>query len=76
MSNNLRNTELLKSFGSKVRELRLKKGLTQEQLAYEAEVELSQIHRIETGKTNVVFSTLAAVASGLGVSVSELTKGV
>ncbi len=74
--NNLRDTKLLQSFGSRVRELRLKKGLTQEQLAYEAEVELSQIHRIEAGKTNLTFSTLAAVASGLGITISELTKGI
>lgn len=58
MSNNIRDISLLINFGLKVKELRLKKGLTQEQLAYESEVELSQIHRIEAGKTNLTFSTL------------------
>ena len=72
----LKNTKLLQSFGIRVRELRLKKGLSQEELAYASEIELSQIHRIESGKTNLTFYTLAAVASGLGISISELTKGV
>lgn len=74
--NNLRNKELLIQFGERVRTLRLASGLTLEELCYKAEVELSQIHRIEKGKINPTLSTLVAIAAGLEITVSELLTGI
>ena len=70
--NNLRNKELLIQFGERVRTLRLASGLTQEELCYKAEVELSQIYRIEKGKINPTLSILAAIATALEISIAEL----
>jgi transcriptional regulator with XRE-family HTH domain len=70
--NHLRNQKLLTRFGAKLKKLRKSKGLTLEYLAYECEMELSQIHRIEQGKINPTLSTLEALAKGFNLSISEL----
>lgn len=71
--NNLRNDKLLKKFGTHLREIRKNKGLSLEALAYEADIELSQVYRIEKGLINPTLSTLNALAKGLGIRISELT---
>lgn len=70
--NNLRNQETLTKFGDRLKTLRVTKGLTLEQLAFEADVELSQVHRVEKGKINPTLTTLVALAKGLGITLSEL----
>jgi transcriptional regulator with XRE-family HTH domain len=70
--NNLRNQQELDDFGAKLNKLRMSKNLTLEQLAFEAEMELSQVHRIEKGKINPTLTTLNALARGLKISLAEL----
>jgi transcriptional regulator with XRE-family HTH domain len=72
LMNNLRDKSTLENFGAKIKQLRLKKGLTLEQLAFEADIELSQVHRVEKGKINPTLTTLIAIAKGLGVRLSEI----
>ena len=55
-----------------LKDLRLQKGLTLEQLAFEADIELSQVHRAEKGKINPTLTTLIALAKGLGITLTEL----
>ncbi len=43
----MKDTEILAAFSQRVKELRLKKGLTQQELAEQAEVEYKYIQRIE-----------------------------
>lgn len=76
MSNNIRDKQVLIRFGERLRQLRLQKGLTQEQLAYATDVDLSQIHRLEAAKTNATLSTLSAIASALDTTLSDLLSGV
>lgn len=64
----------LKKFGEKVRELRLKKGLSQEELA-----ELSGLHRtyissLELGKRNVSLINIYALAKALDITPDKLLK--
>jgi len=66
--------DTLKRFGQKVRELRIKKGISQEQLA-----ELSGLHRtyissLELGKRNVSLINIFALAKALGVTPDKLLK--
>ncbi len=70
----LKNQNLLTAFGEHVRMLRKKKGMTLEELAYASDIELSQVHRIEKGKTNLALSTVDAIAKGLEISIGELLK--
>lgn len=64
----------MKLFGQKVRELRIKKGLSQEKLA-----ELSGLHRtyissLELGKRNVSLNNIYALAKALDVTPDKLLK--
>lgn len=70
--NNLRDQKILTGFGNKLKELRTAKGLTLEQLAFEAEIELSQVHRVGKGKINPTLTTLIALAKGLDITLAEL----
>lgn len=70
--NNVRNEKLLKKFGLHLKALREEKGWSQEVLANEADVPISQIGRIERGEINATLSTLDAIAGAFRVSVSVL----
>ena len=59
-------------FGLRVKELRLQKGFSQEQLAWETGLEFSQINRIENGKINTSISNIFIIAAALGVKPIEL----
>lgn len=72
LMNNLRNKDTLEHFGNKLKTLRTSKGFTLEQLAFEADIELSQVHRVEKGKINPTLTTLNALAKGLGITLAEL----
>jgi len=72
--NNLRNKEVLIKFGDRLRNLRISQNLMLEQLAFAADIELSQVHRIEKGKINPTYTTLMALATGLNISISKLVE--
>jgi transcriptional regulator with XRE-family HTH domain len=72
--NNLRNKETLEKFGENLKTIRTSKGLTLEQLAFDADIELSQVHRVEKGKINPTLTTLIALAKGLGITLAELVN--
>ena len=54
--------------------LRTSKSFTLETLAYASDIEVSQVHRIEKGKINPTYTTLLALAAGLGITISELVN--
>lgn len=63
----------LKKLGNKIRKLRIKKGLTQEELAGLANVDPKTIIEIELGKRkNPTIKTLTKVAKVFGYTPSEL----
>ena len=76
MSINIRNKEVLVKFGERLKSLRIANGMTQEELAFAADIELSQVHRLESAKTNATLSTLTAISSALEVTLSQLFEGV
>jgi transcriptional regulator with XRE-family HTH domain len=60
----------------KVKVLREKKGMTQQDLAQAADLSMSIVSQIEQGKRpDPRVSTLRGIASALGVSMDELMKG-
>jgi transcriptional regulator with XRE-family HTH domain len=70
--NRTRNEKILKRFGKHLEKIRTDKGLSLRKLADIADVDFSQIHRIEKGLTNPSLTMLLVLAEGLNVSVSEL----
>lgn len=71
----VKNHELIK-FGLKVRELRLLKGLSQEDLADLAGLHRTYIGGIERGERNVAFLNIVRLAKALEIPLSDLMKGV
>ena len=69
---NLDKSNVLNTFGKNLRQLRLAKGYTQEQLANELGIEISQISRIERGVLNTSVTTIFAISITLKIDVSEL----
>jgi transcriptional regulator with XRE-family HTH domain len=62
--------------GRRVKEVRLGKKLTQEELAERALLDDKHLAVIERGGTNPTLASLIWVARGLGVSLAELFEGV
>lgn len=60
------------AFGKAMRELRLEKGLSQEQLAELAEIHRTYIGDVERGKRNVALVNMTRIAAALGVPLSQL----
>ena len=58
--------------GRSVREQRVKRFMTQEQLARTAGISLRQVVRIERNEVEPRFATILKLAEGLGVEPSEL----
>jgi len=69
---NIKNRKLIQAVGNRIRSLRIEKGLSQEDLANEAEVPLSQIGRIERGENNPTISTLYVISEALGIELKKL----
>jgi len=61
-----------KRFGERVRELRLAKGLSQEELAFRADIHRTYLSGVERGIRNPALRNIEAIADALGVSLSEL----
>jgi len=57
-----------------LKRLRKEKNLSMQQLANLAEIEKSQVYRIESGKSDARISTLLNIANTLEVDVSELLR--
>jgi transcriptional regulator with XRE-family HTH domain len=55
----------MRAFGMHLRTLRKQQGLSQEELNYRADLELSQISRIERGVINTSLSQILAIAAAL-----------
>ena len=64
--------DVRRTIGWNLRRLRVDRGLSQERLALEAEIDRSYVGRVERGRENVTVATLEAFAKVLSVSVSEL----
>jgi len=63
--------ELIK-LGRRVRELRIKKGFSQEAFAYEINLDRTYVGGIERGERNIAAINLIRIAKGLNVEVGDL----
>lgn len=64
--------ELLKSFGKKVRELRVLNKWSQEKLAEETDFHRTYIGMIERGERNPSLSNIAKFAKAFNISMAQL----
>lgn len=68
--------DILVQFGERVRELRKRSGLSQEQFAARCQLDRTYIGGVERGERNLSLRNIAIIALALGVSISELTRGL
>lgn len=60
--------------GKRIKELRNKLGISQEELAFRSEIHRTYIASLEVGKRNVSIETLEKVVNALEVSMYEFFK--
>ncbi|MEM6474595.1 MAG: helix-turn-helix transcriptional regulator [Pseudomonadota bacterium] len=63
-----------KVVAANVKRLRLERGLTQERLAHESELDLTYVGGIERERRNPTVDVLGRIASVLGVTPSQLLE--
>jgi transcriptional regulator with XRE-family HTH domain len=63
--------DLQKQFGLRIKELRQKKGLSQEALAFKAGIDRTYMTGVETGKRNVSVKNIEKIIAALEIPVSE-----
>lgn len=70
----IRKQEYCKAFGEHLRKLRKRKGITMMDLAHEADIEYSQVAKIERGVTNPTITTVCILADALEIKPIELFR--
>jgi transcriptional regulator with XRE-family HTH domain len=68
------NQNILVEFGKNVRELRKSKGLSQEELAFRAELHRTYIGMIERAEKNITLLNIQKIANALDTSIADLFK--
>ena len=66
----------MRKFGRRLTALRQQKEMTIRDLARRSGLDGRQIGRIEAGKVNILFSTILALARGLGITPEELLESL
>jgi len=69
----IRDQELLQKIALRLKRLRDKKGVSQEDVLNETDIHIA---RVETAKVNVSVSTLSKLCAYFDVSLSEFFKGI
>lgn len=62
--------------GKKIKQLRMKKGLSQEKFALETGMDRTYFASVEAGKRNISICNIKKIADGLEISLSELFEGL
>lgn len=67
-------TKELQQLGETIREIREGKGLSQERLALEADLDRTFISSIEAGRRNLTFGSILKVSDALGLKPADLLR--
>ena len=70
------NTMITERVGNRIRELRSQTGLSQEKFALKIGMDRTYFASVELGKRNIALKNIEKIANGLGVTLSELFKGI
>jgi len=65
-----------KRLGARIRELRKRRGWSQEDLADVSGLHYTYVGSVERGERNVTLRSIHTLASSLHVSISELFRGI
>ena len=68
--------EVSQIVGAKIRKIRLTKGFSIQNLAYEIGIEYTQLSRIERGKINTSIYQLFLISRALDVKFADIIQGL
>ena len=68
------SSNVLLNFGFVMREIRLTKNLSQEELAYKCNLHRTYISDVELGKRNISLTNISKICSALELSLSQFFK--
>ena len=68
------NTKRLKNIGINIKSERLRRGISQEDLAEKCDISRNSVSLIETGKINSTILRVIDIARVLGVDINTLVK--
>ncbi len=68
------NKNVKKRFGRNLKKFRRMKGLSQEELSLELDLDGSYIGKVENAKLNITIDKIISIADYLGIDVIELFK--
>lgn len=66
--------KFLATLGARIKELRLGKEMSQNDLAIQCNFEKASMSRIESGKTNITVLTLRKISKALEVDIAEFFR--
>ena len=67
---------ITKDLGERIKELRVKIGLSQEKFALGIEMDRTYYASVEAGRRNISICNIKKIADGLSVSLSDLFTGL
>ncbi len=67
---------ILQNFGTAIRQLREKTGLSQEKFALSINMDRTYYASVENGKRNISLKNIKKIADGLGVSLETLFQNL
>jgi len=70
----LNKEEFVKKIGAKIREARIDKNMTIEELAFDCEIEYVQLSRIELGKINTSIYHIYKISYSLSIPLMDVFK--
>ncbi|MCC7530823.1 MAG: helix-turn-helix transcriptional regulator [Candidatus Melainabacteria bacterium] len=68
--------KIYRRFGKRVKELRLRSRLSQEDFADQAGIDSSYLGKVERGERNPSLGVVARIAKAFGITLAELLVGV
>lgn len=68
----MEETSIVQQTGAKLRHFRVLKGISQEQLALDCDLNVNTIGMIERGQKNATIFTLKRICDGLGITLATL----
>lgn len=76
MGKSKKNNNILAAVGNNIKNIRLSKGLTQEQLAEKLNRSVNFVSLIELGKSGMSVETIVAICNILDISSESIFKGL
>ena len=65
---------ILNNFSSRIREIRMSRGLSQEKFALKIDMDRTYYASVESGKRNISLKNIKKIADGFEMSLEELFK--